>query len=251
MRRQDAGATNATINRELAVLKRAFSLAVKDAKLLHRPHVPMLEENNTRRGFFEADEFEDVRAALPEELQGLVTFLYLTGWRIGEARPLQWSQVDRKRQTIRLEPGTTKNKASRLLPYGALPVLAAVIESQWQEHQRLAKAGVLCPYVFHRNGQPIRSFRGAWSSACEAAGLPGKLVHDLRRTAVRNLVRAGVPDNVAMRLSGHKTRSVFDRYNVTSEADLEEAMGKLDASTGKEKGKTRRSGRVAQLAASS
>jgi integrase len=246
-----AGAAPASINRELAVLKRAFSLAVKDGLLLARPHVPMLAEENTRQGFFEADEFEAVRAALPTELQGLVTFLYLAGWRIGEARPLEWSQVDRKRQTVRLEPGTTKNREGRTLPYGSLPELVEVLERQWSERERLAKAGTISPYVFHRDGQPIRSFRGAWERACAEAGVPGRLVHDLRRTAVRNLVRAGVPDTVAMRISGHKTRAVFDRYNVTSETDLADALGALAGSTGQDSGKKRQTGRVAEFARSS
>ena len=89
--RQEAGAANATVNRELAVLKRAFRLAVQGGKLLHQPHIPMLHEDNVRTGFFEREEFEDVRDKLPEKLQGIVTFGYLTGWRIpSEILPLIW-----------------------------------------------------------------------------------------------------------------------------------------------------------------
>jgi integrase len=148
---------------------------------------------------------------------------------------------------VRLEPGTTKNREARTFPYGALPGLADVIETAWREHQRLARAGVLCPFVFQRNGREIRSYRNAWLRACDAAGVPGALMHDFRRTAVRNLVRAGVPDTVAMKLTGHKTRSVFDRYNVTSAADLAEAVDRL-AAAGKEKGKWRSPGRVRRFA---
>jgi len=245
-RRQDEDASNATINRELAILKRAFRLAIQGGKLLHRPHIAMLAEDNVRQGFFEQDEFEDVREHLPKHLRGVVTLAYYCGWRVqSEILPLTWSQVDREANTIRLEPGTTKNREARLLPYGLLPELEEVIERQWAEHGRLAKQGRLVPWVFHRNGEQMRGFRKAWTSACKAAGVRGKLLHDLRRTAVRNLVRKGVPDTVAMQITGHKTRSVFDRYNVSSEGDLREALGKL---AGKEKGKIERSPRVREIA---
>ncbi len=202
----------------------------------------MLAEDNVRKGFFEEDELTDVRAALPAHLRGIVTLAYYTGWRVqSEILPLTWGQVDRKAQTVRLEPGSTKNREARLLPYGLLPELEEVIEAQWAEHQRLAAEGKLVPWVFHRHGQRISSFRKAWASACGAAGVRGKLLHDFRRTAVRNLVRKRVPDTVAMKVTGHKTRSVFDRYNITSEADLRNALGAL---AGKEKGKNEASGRV-------
>ena len=242
--RQQDGASPATINRELAMLKRAYRLAEQAGTLLHHPHIPMLAEDNIRKGFFEREEFEDVRQALPKDLRGLVSFLYCTGWRIGEVRPLRWAQIDRSEQVVRLEVGTTKNREGRTLPYGLLPELVDVIEAQWQEHQRLASSGVLCPWVFHRNGKPIKSLVKAWHTACEKAGTPGKLVHDFRRSAVRNLVRAGVPDTVAMKITGHKTRSVFDRYDITSESDLREGLGKLASVAGTKKGQSARSGRV-------
>ena len=164
-----------------------------------------------------------------------MTLGYYTGWRVlSEVLPLEWKQVDREAQTVRLEPGTTKNREARVLPYGMLPELVEVIETAWHEHQSLAQDGVLSPYVFHRDGQRIKDYRRAWKSACKRAGLPDKLVHDFRRTAVRNLTRAGVPDSVAMKITGHKTGSVFDRYNITSEADLWDALGAL---AGQEKGK--------------
>lgn len=250
--RQGEGASNATINRELTALKRAFKLAQHAGTVLQSPHVPLLREAPPRSGFFERAEFEAVRANLPEHLRGVVTLMYLTGWRVSEVLGLEWRQVDRKTRTVRLDHGQTKNREGRLLPYGKLPELAEVIDTAWGEHQRLAGAGVLCPLVFHqRGGQRIGSFRKAWATACRLAGCPGKLRHDFRRTAVRNLVRAGVPDTVAMKVTGHKTRSVFDRYNITAEADLRDALGKLssssrDSATGKEKGKGVESGEVVE-----
>ena len=243
------GASNAEINRELAIIKRAFRLAQQAGKLVYRPHVPMLEERNVRKGFFEREVFEDVRQRLPEELRGLVTFAYFTGWRIpSELLGLQWSQVDRQAKTVRLEPGTSKNDEGRTLPYALLPELVAVIETQWQAHERLQAADTICPYVFQRQGAPIKAFRGAWTAACEAAGVPGMLLHDFRRTAVRNLVRAGVPERTAMSITGHKTRSVFDRYDIVNEADLHAAMGRLAGATGTEKGQSQGQGRVRPFA---
>lgn len=243
--RQAAKASNAGINRELAIIKRAFRLAVQAGKLLHVPHVPMLHEDNVRTGFFERDQFEAVREALPAELRGVVTFAYYCGWRIpSEVLSLCWPQVDRDAKTVRLEPGQSKNAEGRTLPYSLLGELADVIEDQWQAHERLTAQDRLCPYVFHRDGQPIKSFRGAWLAACEVAECPGKLLHDFRRTAVRNLVRAGVSEKTAMQITGHKTRSVFDRYDIVNEADLRAAIGKL---AGTEKGQSAKSSRVAKF----
>lgn len=226
--RQQAGASNAEINRELALVKRMFSLAVKYGKLYHKPHIPMLAEHNTRQGFFERDAFDAVRAHLPAALRPVVTFAYLTGWRIpSEVLTLEWRQVDLDAGVVRLEPGTTKNDRGREFPFGGLPELAEVLRAQAVERDRLAREGVIVRHVFHRQGKPIADYRDAWKAACKAAGVPGRVPHDLRRTAVRNLVRAGVSEHVAMTLTGHKTRSVFDRYDIVSGTDTREAVKKL------------------------
>jgi integrase len=155
-------------------------------------------------------------------------------WRVmSEIRLLRWDQVDFDQGVVQLRIRATKNNEPRTFPLAALPQLGALLERQ-REHtdeweQRL---GTTVPFVFHRKGKPISDFRHAWRTACRRAGVLGndgrpKVPHDFRRTAVRNLVRAGVPENTAMKLTGHKTREVFDRYDIVSGADLVNAVGKL------------------------
>lgn len=229
-RRQLDGAANATVNRELAALKRLFSLARRARRILadNVPHIEMLQEDNVRIGFFERDQFEAVRAALPADLRPVVTFAYLTGWRKNEILSLDWRQVDFSAGTITLDPGTTKNRDGRVFPFNALPELKQLLDAQRTATTALERAeAVIIAPVFHRAGTRIAALDGAWRSACRAAGCPGRILHDFRRTAVRNLVRAGVPERVAMLLTGHKTRSVFERYNVVSEADLSTGVARL------------------------
>jgi integrase len=216
------GAANATINRELAALKRMLNLGARQTppKVDRVPYIPMLKENNTRKGFFEHGDFLALRAALPSYLKGLVTFAYKTGWRVSEIAGLTWSHVDLENSTVRLEAGETKNEEGRMVYLDE--ELREVFETQWAARRR---SGKLIPYVFpnEEGNGPIKDFRGAWGKACEEAGIGKRLFHDFRRTAVRNMVRSGVPEGVAMRVSGHKTRSVFERYNIVSDADLKVA----------------------------
>jgi integrase len=229
--RQTAGASNAEINRELAALKRMFTLAMQAGKIAARPYIPMLREDNVRQGFFEREQFDAVTARLPGHLAAVVTFAYLTGWRIqSEVLKLQWRQVDLVGASVRLDAGTTKNREARTFP--VTPELRTLLEAQQRERDALKERGTICPSVFHRNGLAIKSFRKTWAAACTGAGCPGRIPHDLRRSAVRNLVRAGVSERVAMQLTGHKTRSVFERYNIVSEGDLTDAATKLSAFTG-------------------
>jgi integrase len=142
-------ASNAEINRELALLKRMFTLAVQAGKLLHRPHIPLLREDNVRKGFFESDQLAAVVAHLPSEIRPLILFAAITGWRIAsEVLPLQWRQVDFDAGEVRLDPGTTKNREGRVFPFTS--GLRRVLEAQKAEHDRLKKAGHICPFVFFR-----------------------------------------------------------------------------------------------------
>ena len=232
--RQSQGAANASINLELANLKRMFTLAVQAGKVLQRPYIPMLKEDNVRKGFFEREQFEAVRARLRAPLDAAVTLAYYTGWRMAsEILPLEWHQIDRKAGVLRLDPGTTKNRDGRVFKYGELLEAREAIDALWARHEALEQQGIISPLVFCRGGgQPIKSFYTRWAQACEQAGCPGRIPHNMRRTAVRNLNRAGVPETVAMKITGHKTRSVFDRYDITSEEDLTDAARKLQAMTG-------------------
>ena len=229
--RQQAGAANATINREMSCLKRMFTLAVQAGKLHAKPHIPMLREDNVRRGFFEPEAFENVRTHLPEPLRPLVTFAYLTGWRMkSEILPLEWRQVDWVGREVRLDPGSTKNREGRSFPFTT--ALETLLKGQLAEQERLKQSGRIVSLVFHRDGERIRSFRRSWLTACKAAGVPGRILHDFRRTAVRNLERAGVSRSTAMALVGHKTESVYRRYAIVDSASRREAATKIDAAVG-------------------
>jgi integrase len=167
--RQAQKASNATINRELAALKRAFSLGIEAGKLPVKPKIPMLRENNVRTGFFEREQFDTMRQHLPAPIQPLVTFGYITGWRIkSEVLPMQWRQVDFEGGTVRLDAGTTKNGEGRVF------LLTAELRRVLEEQRTYTDAGqrergIICPWVFHRNGQRIRGFRNPWAKACAAA----------------------------------------------------------------------------------
>jgi integrase len=219
--RQTEKASNASINRELSALKRMFSLAVQAGKLSSKPYIPMLEENNARQGFLDHSSFVKLREKLPEYLKDPVTFLYLSGWRVSEMRALEWRDVDEAGKLVRLRPEISKNKDGRVLS------LRAELLELFERAREKRRPD--CRFVFHDDGRPIGEFKKSWKTACNEAKLKGLIVHDLRRTAVRNYVRAGVPERVAMSLSGHKTRSIFDRYNIVSEADLVQASDKLQA----------------------
>jgi integrase len=223
-----AGAAQATIHYEIAVLKRAFTVARKNGQHTARLEYTLGAVDNARQGFFERPELEAVKAQLSEALRPVMTFAYLTGWRKREILGLRWREVDFTGGLVRLEPGTTKNRSGRAFPFGALPELAALLRAQREATTAVERAsGAIVPWVFHRDGKPILSYDVAWRSACQRAGVAGRLVHDFRRTAVRNLERAGVPRSVARAITGHKTEAVYNRYAIVAESDLHEAAVKL------------------------
>lgn len=232
--RRDEGAADATINRELAILRRGFSLA-KESNLYRNepPHFDLFRLDNARQGFVEDSDYRDLLEALPAHLKCFAIAGYHLGMRAGELRRLQWSQVDLESREIRLAASQTKGKRPRTAPiYGDLvPALAhqkAERDLNWPD----------VPWVFHWNGKPIGHALKGWRRSATAAGLPVLLFHDLRRSAVRNMERAGIPRKIAMSISGHKTESVYLRYDIVSQRDLDLARQKLEAFQGEQRAKT-------------
>ena len=227
--RLNEGAANATINRDLSALKRMLNLGARQTPpIVDRvPHIPMLKENNARKGFFEHDEFLRLREALPEYLKNFVTFAYKTGWRLSEISNLTWPRVDRQQGVVRLEAGETKNDEGRTVYLD--DELKDIINHQWEIRKNKR---VILSYVFlnRDNDDKIKRFDKAWKTACKKVKIGGgRIFHDLRRTAIRNMVRSGISEGVAMMISGHKTRTVFERYNITNDADLIDAARKQSA----------------------
>lgn len=221
--RRAAGASNATINRELAIVRRGFRLgAMEDPPVVQRQVIiPVLEESNVRQGFLEQDQYEVLLEELPGSLKALFVCGYHTGARKNELRLIRWEHVDFDSRLIRLPGSQTKTKKPRTLPvYGDM--------QRWLEHQR-ATCPAGCIWVFHgARGHAVDNHLPGWTEACERAGVPGLLFHDLRRSAVRNMKRAGIADKVAMDITGHRTRSIFDRYDIVDEADVLGAGDRLE-----------------------
>lgn len=244
-KRLEAGARPGTVNREIAILRRMYSLALTTTPPKVNPNrVPRfvtLKEGRPRTGFVTREDFIRIRDSYPESWwKALLTVAYTYGWRKGELLSMQVSQIDLADGTLRLNPGTTKNDEGRTVK------LTTELRGMLRG---LVRRKSETDYVFTRgDGQRVLDFRERWKIACRKAGLgnyvvkqkegkktrnyKGLVFHDLRRSAVRNLIRAGVPEVVAMAITGHKTRAVFDRYNIVSEADLAEAAKRLERQNG-------------------
>jgi integrase len=220
----------ATVLYEVKLLKRMFKIAQRAKKVNGVPDFPTVSVgDNARKGFCSPEEAERIIEHLPDHAKPVVRTLYLTGWRTGEVLGLTWARVDFEAGTLTLHASNTKSGKPRTFPFRQLPALREVLREQWERTQVLQRErGAVIPHVFHLDGQPLGSFRSAWRDAVRKAGLPGLRPHDMRRSAARNLVRAGVPEGVVMRLCGWTTRHMFDRYNVSDEQDLVDGVGRLN-----------------------
>lgn len=219
------GLAPATVNRRSELLRQAFNLAAKrgPAKVAAVPYIPALPVSNARQGFLNRADFEALRAELADEdVRDFVDWSYWTGMRPGETRQLTWAMLDREAQTLTLAPGADKIRRGRVVAIaGPLDEILA---------RRIERRRLDCALVFHRvtkgrPGQPVLDIRKGWAAAVKAAGLaPGLTPYDLRRTAIRNMIRGGTDIAVAMKISGHRTRSTFDRYNIVDETDVLSAV---------------------------
>jgi Phage integrase family len=240
VKRQGEDASNGTINRELAVLLRMLRLAYEGGKVLRLPVIRKLKEASPRVGFFEHERYEAVRWHLCPDLQIACDLGYTFGWRVqDEVLTLEKPQVDLKAGTVRLEPGSTKNEDARVVYL--TPALKTALAEQLERVRALERETArIIPYLFphftngrrYRRGDRRQDFRKAWATACRKAGCPGMLRHDFRRTAVRNMVNDGTPEKVAMTITGHRTRSVFDRYHIVAPGDLKAAAARMAARDG-------------------
>jgi integrase len=222
-KRMENGVSGPTCNRNLALLRRMFMLAKREGKIQNVPYFPMQKESSARKGFVEQAEFENLREALPENLRPLVTFLYSTGCRYGAANEIVWDWVKLDEGIIEVPSGVTKNGEALTLPMST--ELVGMLKK-----------------MFRSDSKPVfdaTNFRREWNKACVKVGLgkpmgkkwyqySGLIPHDLRRSAVRNSIRAGVEQSTAMSISGHKTISVFQRYNIVDVKDKQAAMEKIE-----------------------
>ncbi len=232
------GLAGGTVNRDLALLHRAYVIAAREGTIPFVPPFPSrMPEANPRAGFFEDRDFTALLAQLPASLVPVARVARETGWRSSELvgadrkgrekAPMTWDQVDFLRDEVRLWTGTDKNKRGRVV------AMTRALRSILVEQK--AKADALgTPYVFFRDdGRAIlTSYFAAWRAATAAAGCPGRLLHDLRRTAARRFIAAGLPEQEAMAITGHRTRLVFDRYNIRNEETMRRAARTLDGYAG-------------------
>ena len=236
----DAAVGQSTVNRDLSLLRRAFNLGRTNEKIHVFPSFKDLffdESKFVRKKFFEPDDYARKKVALNDDERPVLIFGYNVGWRKQEVLTLRWDEnVDFDSRTVRLWTGETKNDEGRVVSMGGPgDELYDMLVNQKLRRDTLCPE---CPWVFFRTnrgnrgkstrqlGKPVVQIRHNWEKA-QGVGLGAKLFHDLRRTTTRNLIRAGVSEGVAMQQTGHKTRHVFERYNIKNERDMHEARQKL------------------------
>ena len=224
-RRQQQGAANATVNRELAILRRAFRIGLQSTppKVRMVPQFPRLSEDaNIRQGFLEDAHLEKLIESCPTIwFRAILEVARTCGWRSGEIKGMRVHQLDLLRREIRLESTQSKNGEARTAP---LTQKAFLLLSQLAQGKRPED------FLFTReDGSPVKDFRVVWAHACKHAGCPDLLFHDLRRTAARNLRRAGVAEGVIMEIAGWKTNSIFRRYAIVDGRDKRSAMAALES----------------------
>jgi len=222
---REDGLQNSTINHRAQLLRQAFKVGMRNKVVSVAPYITRLSEvGNERQGFFETSDFEAVVSHLPEYLQDFARFGFQTGWRKGSIASLRWADVGD--DVIYLRAKNNKARKPETMPLeGDLADIierrrdAAVIKEE-NKPERFAE------FVFHRNGLPVGDFRKAWGTACKAANVDHRLFHDLRRTAARNMIDAGVQQAIAMKITGHRTDSMFRRYAIVNEDQKREALAK-------------------------
>lgn len=222
--RKKEGAANATINRELAWIHRALTIAAYAGRVEFVPAIRRLKEAPPRTDHYTIEEQTALLSHLPDYVQAIVRFAPMTGWRKSEILRLQWENVDFERNEIRLLPGTSKNDAPRVVIM--TPEMRGLLLDQKKKAEASPRPD--CPWVFHRNGLQIKDFRKMWEEGLKNAGLKGRTFHGFRRTASMLFDKAGISDRVIMAMMGHKTRNMFDRYRQVPRQDLEEAARKLE-----------------------
>lgn len=220
----------ATVNRRCELLRQAYNLAARRTppKVRMVPHIPLLKVQNARQGFLARADFQALLEQLVDvDVRDYVEWSFWTGMRPGEIRQLTWVMYDKETKTLNLDPAAAKIRRGRAIPLKG--PLAAIME------RRLKRRRLDCRLIFHRVsrghvGRPVKDYARQWKAALEGAGLaPGLTPYDLRRTALRNMVRGGTDVAVAMKISGHRTRSTFDRYNIVDAQDLEQAIDRTAA----------------------
>ncbi len=231
--RRSHGVKDATIQRELSILSKLFKVALRDGKIHHAPYIESLgtkaRQGEARKGYFTREDVVFLLPRLPEHFRPVLRFGFITGWRIpSEVLTLKWNQVDLK-EGIVTTTEETKTDEAREFDFVYFPELREILE----------EVGNGSEYVFHKEGRPLftrrdydgtidaRSWQRAFTKAVEGTHLEGFVPHQLRHSAVRNLRDAGVPDDVARQMTGHKTTNVYERYGLARREDRRRAAKKL------------------------